>query len=427
MKRTPLLVVIVIFILGAVVLRRFHVQVSSPDPVTPETSEKQLAAPLSPEASFSEEAARPLFALPLDRAGGRVMKKPFGMLIAPATSPVQPERFSGYHTGEDFEIFPEEEDAPVAVHAICDGTIAEKRHASGYGGVLVERCKDEGRPITVIYGHLALSGVGKDTGTSLVAGETIGYLGATGSTDTDSERKHLHLGIHRGAGIDIRGYVATQGELSGWIEPYMLAYPVLMGMTDGSVLFQSVPFTSQAPSAQWGDEIFQNACEEASILMVEAWATGKSFPTKAGVESAIRKLSTLAEKLFGEGTIDTSAEDTAKLFREYAKADVSVRTAITLADIKAALAAGDLVIAPFDGRRLGNPNFTSPGPEYHMLVIVGYDPGTKKFITNDPGTRRGEGYRYDEAVLFSAIRDYDTGRHEPVPGVKKSAVIVSKP
>ncbi|KKU51956.1 MAG: hypothetical protein UX75_C0058G0008, partial [Candidatus Moranbacteria bacterium GW2011_GWE2_47_10] len=40
---------------------------------------------------------------------------------------------------------------------------------------------------------------------------------------------------------------------------------------------------------------------------------------------------------------------------------------------------------------------------------------SKEFITNDSGTRNGEGYRYGENVLFGAVRDYPTGNHYEKP------------
>ena len=85
---------------------------------------------------------------------------------------------------------------------------------------------------------------------------------------------------------------------------------------------------------------------------------------------------------------------------------------------------GSLVLVPAFGQILGNPYFTPPGPATHMLVIRGYDETTKEFITNDPGTRRGEGYRYSYAALVRAIRDYPTGDHEPVPTLEKRMIVV---
>ena len=146
-------------------------------------------------------------------------KKPFGIYITPKTSPVQPEKFQGYHTGTDFEIFPEELNIDVPVRAICNGKIAVKRFASGYGGVLVQNCELNNQPITVIYGHLKLASIGNIAGDTLNAGDEIGILGKAYSSETDGERKHLHLGIHKGSSINILGYVQSKSELSGWIDP----------------------------------------------------------------------------------------------------------------------------------------------------------------------------------------------------------------
>lgn len=61
-----------------------------------------------------------------------------------------------------------------------------------------------------------------------------------------------------------------------------------------------------------------------------------------------------------------------------------------------------------------------------MVLIKGYDPATKQFITNDAGTQNGENYRYNETVFFNAIRDYPTGHHVPIVGVEKTMLVVRK-
>ena len=157
--------------------------------------------------------------VPLDRAKERVTKKPFGILITPKTSPVQPERFSGFHAGADFEIFPEELNADIFVRAICDGALLSKRVASGYGGMLVQSCRLGGEDVTVIYGHVALSFVSAKVGDEIIYGKNIALLGADKSEDTNGERKHLHLGIHRGKSINILGYVEDEKSLSDWLDP----------------------------------------------------------------------------------------------------------------------------------------------------------------------------------------------------------------
>jgi murein DD-endopeptidase MepM/ murein hydrolase activator NlpD len=159
------------------------------------------------------------FVPPLDRPAERLTKKPFGIYITPKTSPVQPERFSGYHTGADFETFSDEAETAVEVRAFCSGEIVYKQRVSGYGGVLIQKCAVDDQAVTVLYGHLALGSSGVKIGDSLAAGETIGQLGQGGSSDTDGERKHLHFGIHKGSAINVKGYVSKQSDLSGWLDP----------------------------------------------------------------------------------------------------------------------------------------------------------------------------------------------------------------
>ncbi|MFH0873352.1 MAG: M23 family metallopeptidase [Candidatus Komeilibacteria bacterium] len=158
------------------------------------------------------------FSLPLDRALERITKKPFGIYITPQNSPVQPEKFSGYHTGVDFETFAEEANTQVTIKTICAGKVIYKQRVSGYGGVFIQSCEYNGEAITVLYGHLALSTIQLKVGDEIKAGTVIGYLGAGYSYDTDGERKHLHLGIHKGSAVELKGYVQSASELSGWLD-----------------------------------------------------------------------------------------------------------------------------------------------------------------------------------------------------------------
>lgn len=193
-------------------------------------------------------------------------------------------------------------------------------------------------------------------------------------------------------------------------------------------ILQKVPFTSQAPSRQWDDPVFQNGCEEASILMARAWLKREALPSREVVEQKISALSALAEELFGDQALDTSVDDTATLLREYLHMPyaVYVQHTISLTDLIRAIEDGHLVILPVDGRTLANPYYTAPGPERHMLVVSGYNPKTKEFITNDPGTRRGKEWRYGEEKLFDAIRDYPTGHDIPVTGRAKAMIILHR-
>jgi len=155
---------------------------------------------------------------PIQNAKTGVSKKPFGLKVSPGHSPVSPEKFSGYHTGTDFEVTAAEQNQEVPICAICTGNLMLKKMATGYGGVIVQSCNLSGQNVTVIYGHLKLSSVTAKVGDKLTAGVKIGILGQAYSKDTGGERKHLHLGIHKGNSINILGYVPNKTALKDWLD-----------------------------------------------------------------------------------------------------------------------------------------------------------------------------------------------------------------
>ena len=153
---------------------------------------------------------------PTDDFKNRITKKKFGQLITKQDSPVQPERFSGYHTGVDVE-FTDSKDE-IAVRAVTDGTVLHSGTASGYGGVLAIQHAINDQPIVAVYGHLDPKTL-KPKGSTVKSGEQIAVLGDDQSTETDGERKHLHLAFVKGSTFSLKGYVQTQSELQAWIDP----------------------------------------------------------------------------------------------------------------------------------------------------------------------------------------------------------------
>lgn len=190
-----------------------------------------------------------------------------------------------------------------------------------------------------------------------------------------------------------------------------------------------VPFTVQAPYKNWSDPVFQNACEEASIVMMMGWINEVKTISPAEATKQIQAIVDFENTTFGYNA-DTDVFDIEKIFQNFFHLqNVSVHEDITIADIKNELQNGNIVLTPMFGQSLGNPNYTVPGPVTHMLVIIGYDPATKKFITNDPGTQHGSGYRYAEKVLFDAIWKYPSGKDAPQPPagtLKKVMIVVQK-
>lgn len=186
------------------------------------------------------------------------------------------------------------------------------------------------------------------------------------------------------------------------------------------------PFISQAPFGNWSDPRKQDGCEEAAAIMAMAWVKNEKLTSQMADEK-INEISAYEEKMYGNSR-DTNAQDTAeRIFKKFFKYDnVRVKYNITKENIKQELFKSNLVIVPTNGRLLNNPNYTFPGPTTHNLVIIGYDVDKKEFITNDPGTRRGEKYRYNEDVLENALSDYPTGNHEKIEEIKTAMIIIWK-
>jgi hypothetical protein len=191
-------------------------------------------------------------------------------------------------------------------------------------------------------------------------------------------------------------------------------------------LITDVPFTSQAPTADWKDDRQQNDCEEASVLIATKWLKGEAMGNKEDILAELLTLSHLAETMFGT-YVDSSAADTLKLFQKYNDTTVGkVNYGVTITDIKKELAANHILLMPMDGQALDNPNFTAGGPERHFIVVIGYDDKTGMFTTNDPGTRNGKNYRYKYETLIAAMRDYPTGDHAKIASNVRAMIAISK-
>lgn len=183
----------------------------------------------------------------------------------------------------------------------------------------------------------------------------------------------------------------------------------------------AVPFTVQSPRQDWVDPLAEG-CEEASVYMVERYYAGERGQLDAdAAEEELLRLTDLSRELHGVW-LDTTAEETVQ-FANAAYDSVEFRTVLnpTLNEIKAELRAGRPVIVPAAGRELNNPFFSGEGPLYHMLVLRGFE--DEHFITNDPGTRRGEQFLYTYETIMNAAGDWNHG--DPANGA--SVFIFSRP
>lgn len=179
----------------------------------------------------------------------------------------------------------------------------------------------------------------------------------------------------------------------------------------------SVPFSPQAPSANW-DVLHEESCEEMSLLLVHHYLAG----TDITPERAERELQALIrweeERGFPQ---DVTVQELGKIAEEYFGYHARVMEDPTVDDLKRLLADGHPVIVPAAGRDLGNPYFSGEGPWYHMLVLTGYNEFF--FQTNDVGTRRGKDYVYRFATLLNAIHDWTGIKEEIRKGARRILVV----
>jgi len=175
-----------------------------------------------------------------------------------------------------------------------------------------------------------------------------------------------------------------------------------------SELNLDVPWMSQAPNANW-DYPYQEACEDASMLMVNAFYQKRSGKIPVDeADSEILKLVDYENENIGDYK-DTNAQETAQIIRDYfGYKDVRVFPVHEAKDIQSILARGYPVIMPFWGKALDNPNFRNGGPLYHMLVVKGYTKDNH-FITGDPGTRLGQDFVYTFENLLDSAHDWNGG------------------
>lgn len=184
-------------------------------------------------------------------------------------------------------------------------------------------------------------------------------------------------------------------------------------------VFLTVPYINEAPGNVWTGP-WKNACEEASVTMVDKYYYGLSSVPVADSKKMMSDLFDFQNKIWGSNA-DSDTERTKRIIGENTIYNATIIEKPTILQIQKELQGKRPVIVPLYGFDLGNKNIpfvpAPRGTSYHMIVIVGYDDDTRKFITNDPGdTIQGPNHRYDYDVLMNAIHDYSfVTRHADGP------------
>lgn len=167
----------------------------------------------------------------------------------------------------------------------------------------------------------------------------------------------------------------------------------------------AVPFTSQAPEENW-DLPWQEACEEAALLMMDAYYKNYNLSPLFARDEIIKMVEW--ENKQGWGT-SIEIEKIKYLMVNYlsSKYKVKIIENPTVEMIKKYISNGQPVLVVADGKVLPNPHFRSGGPVYHALIIRGFTKDS--FITNDPGTKFGENFMYKYKELLNAVHDWNEG------------------
>lgn len=178
---------------------------------------------------------------------------------------------------------------------------------------------------------------------------------------------------------------------------------------DGSTIL-SVPYTSEIPNGKWVKP-WNNACEEASIVMVEQFYAGdhRSRLPKTQAMKLMSPLFDVQYKLW-KTAADTDAARTAQIINDHTSFSAFIKDDPSIDEIKDELSAGRPVISFHFGYDLNNPNipWRRGGSSYHVMPITGFDEAKRQFIVDDPGNdRSGLDYRYDYDTIMGSLHDFD--------------------
>lgn len=168
----------------------------------------------------------------------------------------------------------------------------------------------------------------------------------------------------------------------------------------------SVPYVSQVPQGNWVLP-WSQACEEASIAMVQYFYEGKLGPTVAEGEAFMEKQIAWEDANLNKNQ-DTNADETASVIESNAGFDVSVKRDPTLEEIKDELRKRRPVIALIDMHKLYGERPATDS--FHVLVINGFDEAKRVFFVEDPARENAKSYSYE--TVMGALHDFNADSKE---------------
>ena len=168
-----------------------------------------------------------------------------------------------------------------------------------------------------------------------------------------------------------------------------------------------VPYVNEAPSGDWSGP-WKNACEEASIAMVQFYYQGKASATVREAEAFMTMLFEKQDAKYGSN-LNSDGAQMKYLIDNFTNFTAEIIRNPTIDQIKEQIDDEHPVISLHYGFDLKNPNipFLRTGTSYHAMVIIGYDDVAKEFIVNDDGdTKAGAGHRYGYDLFMNTLHEY---------------------
>lgn len=183
-------------------------------------------------------------------------------------------------------------------------------------------------------------------------------------------------------------------------------FAVPFGMSSPQHVVLHVPYVPQVFNDNWVAP-WDEACEEASALMVEAFYEGTLSVPEKTARTRMEKIFAWEDQTFNTNQ-DTDAAQTMQMIARHTSFRASVKHNPTVEDIQHELSKQHPVIALVNMYQL----YQEPpaGDSYHVLVITGYDQQAMTFQVNDPARKNQRSY--PENVLMEALYDFNPATAE---------------
>ncbi len=174
-----------------------------------------------------------------------------------------------------------------------------------------------------------------------------------------------------------------------------------------------VPYTSEIPLGSWVKP-WNNACEEASMVMAESYYFGNESMTKAVAVKYMTPIFKIEDKIFGSNA-DSDTVRTAKLLNDYLSVSATIKNNPTIEEIKDQLRRGKPVISFHYAKDIKNPyhHWRVGGSYFHVMVLVGFDDNTNEFLVHDSGDPvTGAYHRYGYNLIMNTLHDFNFKNHK---------------